>query len=96
MNTGWIIQTITMLGIGMIGYFMKDLKKSIEEKISNNELSIKENTEKIEGLKEEFHKYKTEMPFHYVLRDDFIRAMSNVDKKLDKIYEIVAKEVRDR
>lgn len=96
MNTSWIIQTVTMLGIGIIGYFIKDLKKSIEEKIANNELSIRENTEKIEDLKEEFNKYKTEMPFHYVLRDDFIRAMSNVDKKLDRIYEIVAKEVRDK
>lgn len=86
---GWLIQTAIMLGIGIIGYFLKDTNKKIEERIKQNEKSIEQTNEKIEMLEEKFNELKIDMPTKYVVRDDFIRAMSSVDTKLDKIYDII-------
>ena len=92
MDTAWIIQTIIMLGIGALAYFIKDLKKSIDGKIEKNIKDIDSNTEKIENLEEKFSDYKETVAMRYVQKDEFIRAISNMDRKLDKIYDRVAEK----
>lgn len=87
---GWLIQTATMLGIGVIGYFIKDTNDKIQERIKQNEIKINKTDEKLENLEQKFNDFKAELPTKYVQKDDFIRAMSNVDTKLDKIYDLVA------
>jgi hypothetical protein len=92
MDKAWIIQTITMLGIGALGFFIKDLKKSIEGRIEQNTKGIDNNTEKIETLEEKFSNYKETVAMRYVQKDEFIRAVTSMDKKLDKIYDRVVEK----
>lgn len=81
---GWAIQTMIMLVIALIGYFIRTSIKNIEKRIDDNE-------KKIEKLEEHFNKHKEELPWRYTQKDDFIRAMSNLDSKLDKIYDTITK-----
>jgi len=102
MNLSWLLQTAVVLCLGIIGYFLKDLKKSFEQKISNIELKIdasekrmsQENDKmekRLEELQKNFNDYKDYVSEKYTLKDDFIRAVSTIDKKLDKIYDVVVK-----
>ena len=96
----WGIQSAIMLGIGAIGYFLKQNSKKIDERFERNEYCIEKFDTKVDALEEridtkvsaleeKFSNLKEELPKEYVIRDDFIRAMSNVDQKLDKIYDII-------
>lgn len=78
-----------MLGIGAIGYFLKQNSKKIDERFERNECCIEKVDTKVDALEEKLNNLKEELPKEYVIRDDFIRAMSNVDQKLDKIYDII-------
>lgn len=61
----------------------------IKEGIKKNDLEIKETklnlTKDIEDLKDELHDLKSDLPFVYVLREDFIRSLNNVDTKMGNI-----------
>jgi mRNA-degrading endonuclease YafQ of YafQ-DinJ toxin-antitoxin module len=79
------LQTITTLVIGLIGWGVKTA-------ISDMKDAIKKNTVDIEKVKTELSELKSDLPLVYVLREDFIRTLNNVDKqmgdmnmKLDKI-----------
>ncbi|ABR46639.1 hypothetical protein Amet_4371 [Alkaliphilus metalliredigens QYMF] len=89
LNLSWVIQTIIMLGLGTIAYFLKEFKKSIDKNISETNWKTNKNQEDIKELKEEFNEHKVRIAKEYVHKDDFIRAMSNVDKKLDKIHDVL-------
>ncbi len=41
----------------------------------------------IDSHKNEFHKFQLELPKIYVRRDDFMRSLNDLTKKLDKIDE---------
>jgi chromosome segregation ATPase len=84
MDLSWVLQTATMIGIGIIGYFLKTTMNKLEDDIKNNE-------DRVEKLEKEMNNLKSDLPFIYVTREDFIRAMNNVDKKLDKIYDGMVK-----
>lgn len=85
----WGIQTAIMLGIGAIAYFLKQNSTKIDERFERNECCIEKVDTKVDALEKELNNLKEELPKEYVIRDDFIRAMSNVDQKLDKIYDII-------
>ncbi|CAH8721322.1 hypothetical protein [Paenibacillus melissococcoides] len=38
-------------------------------------------------MKKELDDLRSDLPFIYTTREDFIRTMNNVDKKLDKIHD---------
>lgn len=80
MELSWIIQTATMLGIGVIAYFLKTTMTEMKERIKSNE-------KRVEELAKELDDLRADLPFIYVTREDFIRTMNNVDNKLDKIYD---------
>lgn len=89
MELSWILQTITTLVIGAIGFFLKGTMADIKEGIKKNDLKVKEIelklTKDIEDLKDELHDLKSDLPFVYVLREDFIRSLNNVDTKMGNI-----------
>ncbi|EES73460.1 hypothetical protein POTG_01755 [Paenibacillus sp. oral taxon 786 str. D14] len=91
MELSWIIQTATMLGIGVIGYFLKTTITEMKEQIRMNSQRVDQTEEKMEQklieLKKELEDLRSDLPFIYVTREDFIRALNNVDNKLDKIYD---------
>ncbi|WP_032122030.1 ATP synthase subunit D [Clostridium amazonitimonense] len=90
MELSWVIQTATMLAIGAIGYFLKTTMNDIKEDIKKNNARVNDVEGKLSNdiskLKEEMNDLKCDLPLVYVLREDFIRIMNNVDDKLDKIY----------
>lgn len=63
---------------GIIAYFLRDIRQAVKEK-------HKEQDNKIEKLQGEFADMKASLPRHYVLRDDFIRAIAALDSKVDNI-----------
>lgn len=71
---------ITMFGVvtGIIGYFLKDIRSSVKEKQENQD-------KKIDAVAKELNEFKAEMPKEYVLRDDFIREVSGLHLKIDRI-----------
>lgn len=102
----WGIQTAVGLAMGALTYFIKKSIDKIEKSIEINEKKIdefvdkydaklekaeKEHEEKFTKINETINKLKEDLPKEYVLRDDFIRATTNIDQKLDKIYDIISK-----
>ncbi len=91
MELSWVIQSATMLGIGVIGYFLKTTVTEMKEQIKLNNQRVDQTEEKMEKkiveLKKELEDLRSDLPFIYVTREDFIRTMNNVDNKLDKIYD---------
>lgn len=68
---------------------MDDIKKSIKENNTKvNEVEVKL-TNDISKLREEMNDLKCDLPLVYVLREDFIRIMNNVDDKLDRIFNVM-------
>ena len=98
MDLSWILQAATMIGIGIIGYFLKTTVAELKEQIKASSKKVLDVEDKLNGkldaLGKELDDLKSDLPFIYVTREDFIRAMNNVgtnfDKvgeKLDKIYD---------
>ena len=89
MELSWILQTITTLAIGAIGFFLKGTMADIKEGIEKNDLKVKEIEVKLSKdiceLKNELNDLKSDLPFVYVLREDFIRSLNNVDTKMANI-----------
>lgn len=120
MTASWVIQTLIIGCLAVIGYLLKDLKKGIESKIGSaeerllglearldckldafkdeaekNNLAlearldkrIRTNEERCEALYKDLNDYKGQVNKNFTLKDDFIRAISGIDRKLDKIYD---------
>lgn len=93
-NNGWVtwaIQAIIGAILGIAAFLFKKGQTSLEDRINK----VEEKLERHDGQ-------MANMPFVYVTRDDFIRAMSRVetsinenqqktDAKLDKIYDLMLK-----
>jgi cell division protein FtsL len=73
-----ILVAILSTTLGIIGYFLKDIRGSIKEKNF-------EQDKEIENLKEEVSDLRASLPREYVLRDDFIRAIASIDHKIDQV-----------
>ncbi|MFW5435223.1 hypothetical protein [Paenibacillus apiarius] len=80
MDWNWILQTATMLGIGAIGFFLKTTLSEVKQQIASS-------AKRVDGIEKELKELKSDLPFIYVTREDYIRTMNNVDKKLDKIHD---------
>jgi predicted RNA-binding protein (virulence factor B family) len=72
----WVIQTATMLMIGALGYYMKREQSATDTKIEKCNERIDKLEDKMENL-----------PFVYTTREDFIRATTAIEHKLDKILD---------
>ena len=86
------LQTVTTLVIALVGWGVKNAITDMKE-------AIKKNANDIEKVKTELSELKSDLPLVYVLREDFIRTLNNVDKqmgdvnvKLDRILQIRGKE----
>jgi hypothetical protein len=85
----WLIQTLIGIGFAIVAYFWKKDQASLQARL-----------EKVECRLDAHDGQLANMPFVYVTKDDFIRAMSGVsatinenqrktDAKLDKIYDLM-------
>ena len=89
MELSWILQTVTTLAIGAIGFFLKGTMADIKEGIRKNDLKLKELevklSSKIDQAEKDLNDLKSDLPLIYVLREDFIRSLNNVDTKMGNI-----------
>ena len=89
MELSWILQTVTTLAIGAIGFFLKGTMADIKEGIQKNDLKLKELevklSSKIDQAGKDLNDLKSDLPLIYVLREDFIRSLNNVDTKMSNI-----------
>ena len=89
MELSWILQTVTTLEIGAIGFFLKGTMADIKEGIQKNDLKLKELevklSSKIDQAEKDLNDLKSDLPLIYVLREDFIRSLNNVDTKMGNI-----------
>ena len=95
---GSVFSFLSTLIVGALAYFMKRTLDSYQKADEKNAADIKEvdkkQTEEVEKLKTQINELKSDLPHVYVLREDFIRTLNNVDKqmsdmngKLDKILQ---------
>lgn len=89
MELSWILQTMTTLAVGAIAFFLKGTMADIKDGIQKNDTKVREIdsklTDNIKELKEEISDLKSDLPFVYVLREDYIRSLNNVDTKMNNM-----------
>lgn len=82
------LQQIGMFGlttlVGLVGYYFK--KNSDRQDKADESLNFK-----IDNVEKNLSDYKLEAEKTFVSKDEFIRSVSNIDKKLDKIYDEMMK-----
>lgn len=79
-----LIMSVLASAILVIGYFLKDLKDTIKNGIAENHMEIQKTQADLQN-------FKNIMPHTYVFRDDFLRAISNLDTKVDRVAADVAR-----
>ncbi|MCQ4363155.1 hypothetical protein KQR54_18825 [Mycobacterium gordonae] len=80
----WIIQLALGIMIAAIAYFLKRYDSQQTKRSDDQQ-------DQITALNRELQQFKLEAADRYVHKDDFIRAMSTTDRKLDKIYDEILK-----
>lgn len=88
----WIYQIVLTVTLAIIAYFLKEMKKSFEDKHLQN-------TCEIAKVQEDLKEFKEKVADKYVMKEDFVRSITTVDKrfdildeKLDKIYYTMCKK----
>lgn len=76
----WLATTGITTLIGIIAYYFKKTSQETSEALEK--LNVK-----VETLEEKLHETVARLPFEYTLREDFIRSMSGVEAKLNKILD---------
>ena len=70
--------TVLLTLLGVIGYFLKDIRSEIRN-------TLKAQDAKIDKVAGDLADLKAQLPTKYVMRDDFLRAIANQDYKLDML-----------
>lgn len=94
----WLPSALFTLTVGIIGFFLKRTMNSFENKMAEQREDFHQEMESIrkdfkdsmDTLGHRVDKLEdaiTDMPYKYTLKEDFIRSMSSVDKKLDQILD---------
>ncbi len=101
MNTGTNISLILQIAnivlvviiIPMVKYIFAREVSSIEEKIKRNNDYIEEIhkklTENVDALQKDFQCFKEKVAEDYLKKRDFNGMVSDITKKLDKLYDII-------
>lgn len=94
----WLPSALFTLAVGVIGFFLKRTLSSFEAKMAEQREDFHAEMESVRNdfrasmdtLGHRVGKLEdtiAEMPYKYTLKEDFIRSMSTVDKKLDMILD---------
>jgi hypothetical protein len=79
-----VLAALFLAAVSVVGYLLKDLKASFER-------AQKRQDDDIGKVADDLSALKASLPLTYVLRDDFIRAVSTLDRKID----LIARDVAD-
>jgi len=90
MNVNWttIVQLVTTIVTGIIFFWLSDWKKKMEESSKQNACDIKD-------VANQLNEFKNQMPYNYTLREDHIRAMANLEKKVEKMNDSIEQKLND-
>lgn len=84
-----IYNVILTAAIGIIVYFLRDLKSSNDKKQDQQDTEISkvrdDLTGEVDKIRDDLTKIITSLPHTYVLRDDFLRAITCLEMKVDTI-----------
>ena len=87
----WLTTTIIGLMISGLGYFAKkqmaDMERAVEKSRQDSERERKEIKERLNKVEGKLQATIEQMPYQYTLREDFIRAVTGLDAKLDRILD---------
>lgn len=75
--TPWILFILGLFA-GIISYFLKDIRSQLKERMDKQDGEIKE-------LRDDLNNFKSAAPTIYVLREDFLRSVTNLDMKIDSM-----------
>ena len=82
MDTWYIFTSVvSMVSTVLVGIILNLL---YEMRRSNNE-HLKQQAEKIDKVQQDVENLRANLPIQYVLRDDFLRSVSNLDTKVDRV-----------
>ena len=99
MDLSFVIQTATGIAIGLLAYFMKQTMTDIREDIKANNSKVEAAeanfNHELSKLKDELNDLKSDLPIVFTLREDFIRALNNVDTKLDKLMAMQIESIKE-
>ncbi|MCL2462028.1 MAG: hypothetical protein FWF44_05130 [Defluviitaleaceae bacterium] len=82
MDVVYILGLIVTGAVGLLGWYFKRHQDHLDD-------VDKSQQDQINTMKAALYEYEIKAQEHFVTRDEFIRAISNQDKKLDKIYDEV-------
>lgn len=74
--------------VAMIGVLLKGLKESLDKQVNAQD-------GKIEKLSAQLSDMREKMPLQFVLRDDFVRAISGLDNRLDKGLTTISRQIQE-
>lgn len=80
-----IFGTVLTAVLGIIAYFLRRLVERLDQ-VENDH----------KDLRKEFENFKSQLPFLYVLREDWIRYQAQFDRKLDDILKALATWGKDK
>jgi vacuolar-type H+-ATPase subunit I/STV1 len=89
LTVAWIVQLVITCVVGIIAYFLKDIKKNTEDKISQINTKVDSAHKKMEETKDALNDYKDEVSKEYVRKDDYLQTNGEIMKRLDKIQDIL-------
>lgn len=69
---------LSTIVVGALAFFFKKTLTSLEN-------ADKKNAEDIRDLRKEVNELKADLPLVYVTREDYIRVMTRVEDKLDRL-----------
>ena len=79
-----IMMLVLTGGVGLLGWYFKRDK----DRLDCNDKNLQG---QIEGVKKDLSDYRLEAQREFVTKDEFVRAVTNQDRKLDKIYDEIMK-----
>ena len=80
----WVITTAIGLMVCAIGFFVKRTLDKNEKRMTAQEARTRD-------VEDKLNKTIADLPFLYTLREDFIRAQANHDRKLDQIITLLTR-----
>lgn len=84
-----VFQTVLSVFVAVVGWSIKSTLGTIRDNIKKNAEDIEKNdvkqTAAVEQVKTDLNNLKSDLPFVYVTREDYIRTMNNVDKQMTTI-----------
>jgi hypothetical protein len=99
-DLSWVYQFVTTAVVGIIAYFLKDIRNSTDDKIiqllkeikemkEKAEIDRKDNADWLDQLREDLSVYKEEVSREFVRKTDYYQAQGDISRKIDRIYDIL-------